>query len=475
MSRRATDLLFAFLMGLALFALSMATPNIAGGDDAYRHVRFAHRLITDTQAALADPWHLEYLWPKPVDIWFGYHLLLAPLTLILPLVLAAKVVGTLVWTATVFALARFLDALGVAWRHAWVVLVVAGSGVVLYRAMLMRPFLLSLLLVILAIRYTLEEKPWHLALVSALHACSYSIFFLPAMPVGLYLLVRRSTRSLLLCAACGVGLAAGLVVNPFFPENAWFAWAAAYTRLGPDVARLLKVGGEVLPLSVWWLVASIPTLIVWVAAILVLAWRWRVKRPTAGEWVLLALSLFCLAVSSRAARMFDFYTPAAGLFAAVVLGPSVLQQRERWRFAFGALFLLAAASLIPSLQAVRSAPSVDRYRGAAEFLAKQPDAVVWNTQWQQYPFLYFWNWQSRYLTGMDPTLFYNLDQKRYWEWRKFADDDAANAPVQQLLQEFGVTHIVVDQRITPNLGAALEHAGSRKVFEEQNLLVFQAR
>lgn len=471
----AKDLAFAVLLGLALFALAMASPNIAGGDDAYRHVQFANRLVTETQAALADPWHLEYLWPKPVDVWFGYHVLLAPFTLILPLVLAAKVVGTLVWTSTVFALSRLLDSLGVAWRHAWVVLAVAGSGVVFYRATLMRPFLLSLLLVILAIRYTLEEKPWKLAIVSAIHACSYSIFFLPAMPVGLYLLAQRSSRSLLLCLACGIGMAAGLLVNPFFPENVWFAWAAAYTRLGPDVARLLKVGGEVLPLSVWWLVASIPTLTVWSAGILVLGWRWRAKRPCSGEWVLLALSLFCLAVSLRAARMFDYFTPVAVIFAAIVLGPYVSRNRERSSFAFGALFLLAAASFIPSLQAVRSAPSVDRYRGVAQYLAKQPASVVWNTQWQQYPFLYFWNPHSRYLTGMDPTLFYNLDQKRYWEWRKFADDDAANAPVRKMLQEFGVTHLVVDQRVTPHLSDVLERAGSRKVFEEQNLLVFEAR
>ena len=475
MTRRATDLLFALLLGLALFGFSLTSPNIAGGDDAYRHVRFANRLITDTRAALADPWHLQYLWPKPVDVWFGYHLLLAPFTLFLPLILAAKVVGTLVWTATVFALTRLLDSLGVVWRHAWVALAIAGSGVVLYRATLMRPFLLSLLLLILAVRYTLEEKPWKLALVSALHACSYSIFFLPAMPVGLYLLVRRNRQSMVLCLACGAGLAIGVMVNPFFPENLWFALAVAYTRLGPDLARLLKVGGEVLPLSPWWLVASLPTLIVWIASIVVLARR---RRAVPAEWVLLGLSLFCFAVSLRAARMFDYFSLFAVLLAAVVLAPSIGGNRERWKFGFSALLVLSAASLIPSLQTVRSAPSVDRYRGAAEFLARQPgDVVVWNTQWQQFPFLYFWNWKSHYLTGLDPTLFYNADADRYWQWRKLGDDAVTDpSTLAGIATEFGTTHILVDQQLTPKLADQLRAQPQfAEVFQSDGLKVFALR
>ncbi|MEI9812101.1 MAG: hypothetical protein WDO18_05240 [Acidobacteriota bacterium] len=215
---RRLDLLVALLFGAALLAFSLASPNIAGGDDAYRHVRFANRLITDTKAAFADPWRLNFV-PARADIWFGYHLLLAPFTLVLPLIVAAKLVGVSVWTATLYALFRFLDSLQVTWRHAWGILAMTGSSIVLYRSLLMRPYLLSLLLVILAARYTLEEKSRHLTWISALHAFSYSIFFFAGLPAAVYFLIRRTGRAFTLGVLAAVGMFMGLAISPFFPAQ----------------------------------------------------------------------------------------------------------------------------------------------------------------------------------------------------------------------------------------------------------------
>lgn len=472
MSRRATDLVFALLLGAAMLAFSLTSPNIAGGDDAYRHVRFAHRLATETRAALADPWSLTYLWPRPVDVWFGYHLLLAPLTLLLPLIPAAKVLGSLIWAGSGFALLRLLDSLKVEWRHAWAVLAVAGSGVVLYRVTLMRPFLISLLLMLLVTRFTLEEKPWHVALVSALHAFSYSIFFFVGLPPAVNFLARRTRRSFLLGVASGVGMATGLAASPFFPENVKFSWAAASTQMGPEMARLLKAGGEVMPISVWWLVASIPILGAWVVAIAVLAFRRQL--PSAAQWLLLGMSLASLLISTRAARMFDYFVPFAALFAAVVLSPLIARAREKSAYAFGFVYLLCAASLVPAFAAVRSAPSVERYRAVSEFIAQQPGkTVVLNTAWQQYPFLYFWNWRSRYLSGMEPALFHQADPARYWQWRTLADDAVKSADE---VPAFGATHIVVDRELTPKLAALLRgHPRAVEVFHDGSLSAFTLR
>ncbi|MEO8099177.1 MAG: hypothetical protein ABI811_15845 [Acidobacteriota bacterium] len=479
MTRRPAlvDLGFVSLFFMLMLGFSLTSPNIPGGDDAYRHVRFAHRLATETRAALADPWRLAYLWPKPVDVWFGYHLLLAPFTLVLPLILAAKVVGSAVWAASMLAILRLLDSMGVVWRHAWVVLAVAGSGIVLYRAMLMRPFLLSLLLLILATRYTLEERPWRLAIVSVLHAFSYSVFFFVGLPPLVYFLVRRTTRSFLLGVACGAGMLVGLAANPFFPENAKFSIAAAFTRAGADLAVQLKAGGEVLPISIWWLAASMPVLGAWAIAIGVVLFRWKRERPTAAQWLLFGIGLAALGVSFRAARMFDYFVPFAAMLAATVLAPLILRNREKSAYAFGFAYLLCAASLVPALSTVRSAPNVDRYRAASEFLAKQPgETMVINTAWQQYVFLYFWNPHSRYVTGMEPTLFYNSDPALYWEWRKLADDNADAPAVDAAFRDLRATHILVDPALTPKLAGVLRGDGSMvEVFHDQDLLVFGRR
>lgn len=479
MSRRVTDLLTALLLGAGMLAFALSSPNIAGGDDAYRHVRFAHRLVTETGVALTDPWRLEYLWPQPVDVWFGYHLWLAPFTLLLPLIPAAKLGGSLVWAGTAFAILRWLDRMGVVWRQAWMLLAVAGSGIVLYRVTLMRPFLISLLCTVLAARYVREERPWPVALVSAVHAFSYSIFFFVGLPAAAYFLARRTARAFWVGVASGAGMLAGLAVSPFFPENAKFSLAAATTRAGVDMARMLEAGGEVLPISVWWLVASIPMLGAWAAAIVVVALRWRRERPEPAVWMLFGVSLAALAISARAARMFDYFVPFAALFAAAVLAPWVARNKEKAAYAFGGALLLVAASVAPAVVAARGAPAIERYRAASEFLAAQPGpTLVWNTEWQQYPFLYYWNWSSRYITGMEPALFYNAAPERYWQWRKLADDAVEDAAGLDALvfRDFGATHILVEYEKSPRLAAQLAaHPRVAEVFRDASIAVFAPR
>lgn len=456
MPRRAwaIDAAAALALGAAFLLFAFATPYIPGGDDAYRHVRFANRLVTETQAALADPWRLQYIWPQPVDVWFGYHALLAPFTLLFGLVTAAKLVGAGVWAGFAYVQLRLLHHLEVRWRHAWVLLTVAGSGLMLYRATLMRPFLASWLLVTLATLLTIREKPLWLAIVSALHAASYSIFFLAAMPVGFYFLIQRNRISLQMLAVCLAGCGAGLLLNPFFPENVKFAWEIANTRLGPDMARALKSGGEVLPIGVWWLAAAIPVLLPWAASIVKSARRPAEIKPS--QWMLLLVSLATLAVSFRAARTFDYFPPAAIAFSASVLSPWVARNREKAAYTFGFLLLLMAATAVPALSTVRSAPSADRYRAASEYLAAAaPDALVLNTQWEQYPFLYFWNTQSRYLTGMEPALFYRADPDLYWLWRKLADDQIDGLDLAATAHAFGARFVLVDRDRNPRLDHAL--------------------
>jgi hypothetical protein len=460
---RWQDATIALVFGAALFAWSLTSPDIAGGDDAYRHVRFAHTLATDFRTALADPWHIRYLWPKPVDVWFGYHLLLAPFTLLLPLIVAAKLTGILVWTATVYTLARFLRDLNVCWPYAWLTLAIFGSGLVLFRVLLVRPFLLSVLLTIVTARLIVREQaPWKFAVTSALHAFSYSLFFFVSLPVVLWTALTR--KSLVPLAASLVGLVIGLAASPFFPENFKFATAAIFSvNASPDA---LQSGGELRPISAPLLLASLPILGLWLAA-LAAALR---QRLNTHQQLLLTLSVVTLLASLRAQRFFDYFVPFAALFAATTLSPFIEQRPRAARKLLITVFVLCALSIIPVGIASREAPSVDRYRAASAFLATQPNAIVFNTAWQQYPFLYFFNPRAQYLTGMEPGLFHAADAKRYATWRTYADDAS---PDLATLADFKATHILIDRVRTPKLLDQLRaHSGFRQTFDDGQFTIF---
>jgi len=484
-----SNLLFSGALGALFFiALILLSSSIAGGDDAYRHVRFAHRLATNPSAALADPWRLPYFWPKPLDVWFGYHLLLAPLTWILPLILSVKLMGALLWGGTAFVLLQLLDTLGARWSRVWVFLAVGGSTIVLYRAALVRPFLFSLLLMLLATRYLIEERPRPLAVVCFLHAIGYSIFFFPALPVGLYWIIRRNRRSTVLALACALGMLAGLIANPFFPENVKFSFAQSASPLLAGAAGVLDIGMESRPLNAGWLLTALPVFAVWLPALGLTIARFRRQRPAPAQLLVLGMSMVFLAAAFRAARSMDYFVPLAILFAASVLSPWVGTHKEKAAYGFGFLFLLAAFLLIPATNTIRSAPSIERFQGAATFLAREaPHELVVNTHWEQYPLLYFWNWQSRYVTGIDPTFLYLHNHRMYWLWRHMSDDQlptcgepdcarAEPAAVEDAIaRDLGATYVVVDRQANPKLNDALRASGAmREAFHDANVSVFQS-
>ena len=197
------------LIGALFFLLLRMTPDIPAGTDGYRHVKQAWRLIHEPRAMFADPWHLAYLWRAPVDPWFGFHVLLAPFVLFFEPVTALKLFCSIIFGLTAYVLFLLLRQVGANYRVFWVLLAMTGSSMTLGRATTVRPFLLSVLLTLLAVLFTVTDKPVKLAAVAALHAVSYSIFFLVGIGPGLWFLLRRDRRSGVLLLCCGAGVALG--------------------------------------------------------------------------------------------------------------------------------------------------------------------------------------------------------------------------------------------------------------------------
>ena len=483
-----SDLLFSLVLGIAFFLLLRSTPDIPGGDDGYRHVKFASRLIRDPHAALLQPWKLVYFWPNPVDVWFGYHLLLAPFTLAASLITAAKALAAVVYGAMVFVMLAILRDLGAFCRKAWVFLAATGSGMALYRASLARPYLLSILLVLLVTHFTLRRKPLAVGIASAAHALSYSIFFLAAFAPAVYVVLRRDKMALRIGIGCLLGLAAGLACNPYFPENVRFALAQAFVPLnsGPRLTM------EFLPLNMEWINPSWPVVGVWIAAMLRTVWLWRKRKLEAGPLLLLGMSLAAFAGSIQVGRTFDYFVPLAVLGAAAVISPWILESRRNRVDAAGVatvLFVLCALNVAGVYRAMAKTPQADRFRGASEYLlANGHGAVVFNTQWEQYPFLYFWNSRNTYIVGIEPSLMLHQDARRYWLWRHIANDEPSTCGQPRcgasesrsidstVTAEFGAGFVILEHDKNPRLEALLgRDAAFREVYHDDACAVFAVR
>jgi len=508
----------SLLIGVAFFLLLRATPDLPCGYDAYRHVKLASRLITQPAEVFRDPWHLAYFWPKPVDAWFGYHLLLAPFTTVFDLITAVKLLSAIMFGAMAYVLFLLLRHLDARYPAVWVLLALTGSGVTLNRATLTRPFLLAIVLTLLVALFTLKNMPGKVAILSALHAASYSIFFLPAIAPGLWLLLRRDRRSLRIALACAGGIGLGLLVSPYFPENIRYD---VFQARVPDVAvrAHVEIGGELDPVkSWWWLATSLPILFLWIPAVAI-----RVREYWSRSWadprflgalcgrppgqladeavgrgpgvpphsvsidLLFAASVVTLVATVRVGRTADFFVLFAVLFAAAVLSPRLSRWRKDLPYAAVPLALTCAIYVFLTCQYVLAAPSLARFRGAADYLRTHaPGELVADVQWGDYQFLYFLNTQNRYLVGIEPTMMYRMDPRKYWLWRHISNDETttcdqefceATAQRQDIASAFrtelGTRYVFTEHIANPRLEMILKQTnGVREVYRDDGYSIY---
>jgi hypothetical protein len=487
-SNRYYEIAISFLIGAGFFLLLQATTDIPGGTDGYRHVKQAWRLIHEPHAMFADPWHLAYFWRKPVDPWFGYHLLLVPFVYVFDLITAIKLLSSAIFGLTAYVLFSLLRNIHASCAPFWVLLAMTGSSMTLGRATTVRPFLLSVLLTLAAVLFAVTDKPVKLALVSVLHALSYSIFFLVGIGPALWFLLRRDRRSGRAALCCAGGMCLGLLANPYFPENLRFDLVQASVV---SIARAahVKIAPELYAADSWWTIAAcLPAALPWVFALIVRFSRWREVKITPISNLFLLISSVMVVGTVQVVRTADFFIPFSIVFAAAMLSPYLKKMARADLAVIGLLFSIPCAINIYLTHAyIVAAPPLERFRGAAMYLKNNaPDALVVNTGWApDYFLLFFFNSRSRYVIGIEPTFVYLTDTRKYWVWRHMNMDESSTCDhekcsdaeqidiVSAANKVLGAQYLVTDHQDNPLLGALLRASNSvKEVYRDDALSVF---
>ena len=464
------DAAVAVAFALAFFLLSLLNPNIPDGYDAYRHVKRAALLIREPFSASADVWHLAYLWPRPFDAWFGYHVLLAPFTLIFDYVIAAKAFAATIFGAISLSVLRLFGLFQVKHPLAWLLVAMAGSSVTLHRLGVARPFSLAILLVLLITLFTFQHRPVALAMSAALLAISYSMFFLAALAPGVWLVFRRDRQALIAALACAAGIVMGLLLNPYFPASlSWSIANAKVLQIAPQAH--VEIGGELLPMKpLWFLLASLPVAVAWFAAAVVRLRQWRITGFHAKLDLLFVISALTLLGSIQVGRTFDFFVPFAVLFAATVLSPWLAGTKNNRPYLIGVTVACCGLNGWLSYQTGLATDPIAAYRAPAEYLEKNaPGELVVNATWGDYYYLFFWNASNRFVIGIEPTATYVTDARKYWIWRHLSNNESSTCgqefcspgrsqPLAEgLKQGLGARLIFTDHAKHPRSEAALRN------------------
>jgi hypothetical protein len=398
--------------------------------DAFYHFRHA-TLYWQRGPLLADfPWAAySVMQQERSDLWYGFHLLLAPLALVPDPILGLKLAGVLVlWLSLALTYAA-LRRLELRWPELWTLVLVIAGAPAMVRELSLRPQVVTVGLLALLFALLLRGKPWQAGLVAA--AMAWVHLSLSGLALGVAVAVlgweqglRRKASWITLAWIAG-GLVVGWTLrpNPLGAARLVYLQLALVLQLRAQGVHLLGAR-ELLPAPLGDIfLGFLPFLVLWLAGLPLALRNWREgkdERIALGSAAVLSLLFFVLTLA-HSVRWADPWRIFALISTALaweqVFGA---EPRVRWAPAVvGGLTVAMAVSLVlePNRRVFTSGFAPDRLRGVSGWLAANSprDAIVFHARWESFAELFFWNQGNRYINGMDPLFLYARSEPRYWE------------------------------------------------------------
>ena len=478
-------LLFTFFVtGMAF--IQFATPDMPD-NDGYYHIKLAQ--LMRTESLKPDfPWlPLTILNENEFyDHHFLFHVALIPFTFG-DLRLGAK------WSAVLFSSLAFLaiwylfhrQRIPLGWL--WALGLLGISDAFLYRMSITRAQSLSLAMLALGLAWIFEGKHRYLGVLAFLYVWLYDAFPLLAFFAILHMLVialleqRLEYRPLLYIS---IGMILGLVINPYFPDNIVFSFRHMLPKLVD--ATSVRVGNEWYPYDTNQLLEnSLPALIAFSSGILALGLSGRKMDVRTGVSLLVALLFGLMLFQAR--RFIEYFPPFALVFATFAWTPLFKDHQPAFvtpaRSGFQSipalvLFCAVCISVLVTLPAaqgsIRNSKPYNLYQDASAWLEENSSEGdrVFQTDWDDFPRLFYYNTHNTYLVGLDPTYMQLYDQEMYDLWVLITRGEVQQ-PSQFIANQYHASFVHSDLKHGKFLSMASKDPGLQEVYRDDQAVVFQ--
>ncbi len=452
----------AVLYGVSFVILSIiifATPGFLGNDDYY-HARMAAQIFDQGRLALQFPWLPDTILDAQhfVDHHLLFHLYVAPWMHwggMAGAKLAVVSIAAAIWVAVWL----FFRQIQVNYAFLWTVALFGVSNPFLYRMLMIRTQGASLLLLVIALTILFSKRQRWLIVVAFAYTWLYDGFglmliFALGYSVATWLAERRWEWKPVVYTA--IGITAGLVINPYFPQNILFIT----DHLGAKVnfQSGIPVGNEWYPYDTDVLLSnSGGALLLLLVGFLPASFIGR--RRDRVENTLLFVAIITLFMVLRSRRFIEYFPAFALLFSAAAWRRGSLQTTGLAFFSgkkgrviltvlsMAALTFFAARTLNDTYKTAQNSTSIDYMAGAARWLQRNtpPGTLVFQTDWDDFTNLFYYNTSNHYLIGLDPTY---LQLKNPIMWDEWVDitQGRISQPSRLIQAAFGATYVVSDTR-----------------------------
>lgn len=477
--------LFAFAF-LILAWLAFATPAFFGTDDYY-HAGAAVQIIQQGRLALHFPWlPMTLLNPQAfVDHHLLFHMYVAPWAYLggIP---GAKLATISIAAMAVVAAWMLLRQIGVRYSILWAFGFFALSTPFLYRILMVRTQGAALLLLIITLSLLFQRRYRWLILSAFAYTWLYNGFILLLGVAVIYVIGQWMSDGHFEWQPVGfvaAGIILGLIINPYFPQNILFAvhHLGAKVRFEDGV----EVGREWYPYTTGALLEnSLGALVALAAGLL---------RPSVGggrrdraETVLLLMALLTLFMLFKSRRFIEYFPAFALLFCAASWGRGKIRltlprQILMLRRAVPLVAVIIAVglgwqTLNAAYQDANDARSVDYLAGASTWLREHTpeDTIIFQTDWDDFTRLFYFNSQNNYLVGLDPT-YLELSDPELWDQWVAITRGQVERPSTVIQTVFHSNYVVSDANHDDFIQQANDDPAMQLVYQDDDSYVWQIK
>jgi hypothetical protein len=492
MQKRFLPIVLFLLFFLGMAWIQFVSPDMPDNDGFY-HIKLAWLMRTEGLKPDFPFLPLSILNAREFyDHHFLFHVALIPFTFG-DLRTGAK------WAAVFFASLAFLAVWYLLYRQRvpfawlWAMGLLGISDAFLFRMSITRAQSLSLAMLALACAWLLEGRYKPLAILGFIYVWMYDAFpLMIALAVLHFLALALTERRLdirpLLYISGGVVL--GMLINPYFPDNLIFSYHHMLPKLAN--ATSVRVGNEWYPYDTKQLLDnSLPALASFASGVLALGLTGRKMDARTG--LALFVSLLFGLMLFQARRFVEYFPPFALILAAFAWAPLMNSDLALDRAASSSrrslillqthlpvmlLLLIVGLGIFRSLPPAREA--IDRskpyglYANVSAWLEKNTPAHsrVFQTDWDDFPRLFYYNTHNTYLVGLDPTYLQLYDADLYDVWVDITQGDVEN-PSQVIATKFDSRFVHTDLQHGDFLNVAAKDPGLKEVYRDDQAVLFE--
>lgn len=506
-----------FLSYLLLFGITISflayfqTTSTFPDPDSFYHTKMAI-LIADEGLPTSFPWlQATVLRDSYIDQHMLYHVFLIPFVKLMNPLQGVKFANVLIGTALIVFFYHLLRSQGVKFAF-WFSIVLLVTMPFTFRISLVKAPGFSILLLLIGFYFILKHRHWALFLLSMLYVWAYGGFLLVIVLSGTYAFIsvlwnwaRRRRQSsfwtivghsheVKLLGASAGGVLAGLIVNPYFPQNIVFYWHQLVKIGIVNYQNVISVGNEWYPYKFADLMAS-TTIVSIVLLIGLYLFFLRYRQPTKKMLTTFVLLLFFMFITLKSRRYVEYYVPFAIIFNAFLVNHLVasVPWKELWRAIVGfyqkhriisTVLIIYVLVMLPTviIRDVRSTyadikggTSFTKFKDVSTWLIQysDPGEVVFHSSWDEFPILFYHNSENYYIAGLDPTFTYEYSEELY---RKMVDITIGTQKTnlhEDIANKFGASFVLVEAshgQMDENIKSS---SGFQRVYRDDEATVYE--